>query len=238
MLLHIITIFPEYFSGPFSCGVLRIAQEKSIAEIKTINLRDYTDDSYRTIDDYPFGGGTGMVLKPEPIFRAVKSIKQNNTHVILLSPQGRKFDQKIAQELVQKQHVVIICGRYKGIDERVRVSLVNDEISIGDYILSGGEAAALVIIESIVRLLPDVVGDEESINTDSFVQGILDAPYYTRPRDYQGLKVPEVLVSGNHEAINYWRRLQSLKATKERRPDLLKGIELSKEEKKFLGMED
>ncbi len=238
MLLHIITIFPEYFSGPFSCGVLRIAQEKCIAEIKTINLRDYTDDSYRTIDDYPFGGGTGMVLKPEPIFRAVKSIKQNNTHVILLSPQGRKFDQKIAQELVQKQHVVIICGRYKGIDERVRVSLVNDEISIGDYILSGGEAAALVIIESIVRLLPDVVGDEESINTDSFVQGILDAPYYTRPRDYQGLKVPEVLVSGNHEAINYWRRLQSLKATKERRPDLLKGIELSKEEKKFLGMED
>ena len=238
MLLQIITIFPEYFAGPLTCGVLRIAQEKNRAEIKTVSLRDFADDSYRTVDDYPFGGGTGMVLKPEPIFRAVESIKKNDSYVILLSPQGRKFDQKLAQELAQKEHLIIICGRYKGVDERVSQALVNEEISIGDYILSGGEAAALVIIESIVRLLPDVVGDEESINTDSFVQGGLDAPYYTRPREFRGLKVPEVLVSGNHEAIRRWRRMQSLKATQKRRPDLLKNIELSEEDKILLKMED
>jgi tRNA (guanine37-N1)-methyltransferase len=234
MLLHILTIFPEYFTGPLTCGVLRIAREKNIAEIKTLNLRDFADDNYRTVDDYPFGGGTGMVLKPEPIFRAVENIKQKDSRIILLSPQGRKLDQKIAQELSQNQHIIIICGRYKGVDERVRESLVNDEISIGDYILSGGEAAALVLTESIVRLLPDVVGDEESINTDSFVQGGFDAPYYTRPRDFQGLTVPEVLVSGNHAAIRQWRRLQALKATKKRRPELLRDIELTEAEQKFL----
>lgn len=237
MLLHIVTIFPDYFNGPFSCGLLRIAQEKGIVQLKTLNLRDFADDNYRTVDDYPFGGGTGMVLKPEPIFRAVESVKQKDSQIILLSPQGRKFDQKIAQGLAQKSHIIIICGRYKGVDERVRKFLVNEEISIGDYILSGGEACALVIIESVIRLLPGVVGDIESVATDSFIQDIFDAPYYTRPRDFRGLKVPEVLVSGNHEAIRRWRRLQSLKATKERRPELLANLQLTEEEKNFLEKE-
>ncbi|MEO0114659.1 MAG: tRNA (guanosine(37)-N1)-methyltransferase TrmD [candidate division WOR-3 bacterium] len=237
MLIHIVTIFPEYFNGPFACGIIRIAQEKGIAELKTINLREFANDNYRTVDDYPFGGGTGMILKPEPIFRAVESVKQNNSHIILLSPQGRRFDQQIAQELVKKSHLIIICGRYKGVDERVRQFLANDEISIGDYILAGGEAAALVIIESVVRLLPGVVGDMESVATDSFIQGYLDAPYYTRPRDFRGLKVPPVLLSGDHKAIRRWRRLQSLKVTKERRPELLKNIELTEEEKIFLEKE-
>ncbi|MDH5185938.1 MAG: tRNA (guanosine(37)-N1)-methyltransferase TrmD [candidate division WOR-3 bacterium] len=234
MLFQIITIFPEFFSGPLACGVLRIAHEKKIAGIETINLRDFTHDNYRTVDDAPFGGGAGMILKPEPIFEAVEKIKQDGSHSILLSPQGRRFDQKVAAGLSQKTHIIIICGRYKGVDERVRKFLVDDEISIGDYILSGGEAAALVIIEAVVRLLPGVVGDEESITTDSFSQNLLDAPYYTRPREFRGLKVPEVLVSGNHEAIRQWRRFQALKATKERRPELLRTIELTEAEKKFL----
>lgn len=238
MLLHIVTIFPEYFNGPFACGVLRIAQEKGIATIKTLNLRDFTTDRYRTVDDYPFGGGTGMILKPEPIFRAVESVQQKDSEIILLSPQGRKFTQQIAQRLAQKPHLIIICGRYKGVDERVRKFLANDEISIGDYILAGGEAAALVIIESVIRLLPGVVGDKESVATDSFIQGGLDAPYYTRPRDFRGLKVPEILISGNHEAIRRWRRLQSLLATKERRPELLQAIELTEEEKIFLAKKE
>jgi tRNA (guanine37-N1)-methyltransferase len=238
MLFHILTIFPEYFSGPLSCGVLRIAQEKNLADIKPISLREYSDDSYRTVDDYPFGGGTGMVLKPEPIFRAFETVKQKDSHTILLSPQGRQFDQTVAQELSKKQHIVIICGRYKGVDERVRENLANDEISVGDYILSGGEAAALVIIESTVRLLPGVVGDEESINTDSFVQGGLEAPYYTRPQEFRNLRVPEVLLSGNHEAIRRWRRLKSLEITKQRRPDLLRSIELTKEEKIYIEKEE
>ena len=237
MLFNILTIFPEYFSGPLSCGVLRIAQEKNLADIKPISLRDFADDSYRTVDDYPFGGGTGMVLKPEPIFRAFETVKQKDSHTILLSPQGRQFDQKVAQELTKKDQIIIICGRYKGVDERVRENLANDEISVGDYILSGGEAAALVIVESTIRLLPGVVGDEESINTDSFVQGGLEAPYYTRPQEFRNFKVPEVLLSGNHEAIRRWRRLKSLEITKQRRPDLLRGIELTKEEKIYLEKE-
>jgi tRNA (guanine37-N1)-methyltransferase len=205
--------------------------------MKPISLRDFADDSYRTVDDYPFGGGTGMVLKPEPIFRAFETVKKVDSHTILLSPQGRQFDQKVAQELSKKHHIIIICGRYKGVDERVRENLANDEISVGDYILSGGEAAALVIIESTVRLLPGVVGDEESINTDSFVQGGLEAPYYTRPQEFRNLKVPEVLLSGNHEAIRRWRRLKSLEITKQRRPDLLQSIELTEEEKIYLAKE-
>jgi|UniRef100_A0A7C6A8C1 tRNA (guanine37-N1)-methyltransferase len=237
MLLHIVTIFPEYFTGPFSCGVLRIAQEKGIAQLKTLNLRDFASDNYRTVDDYPFGGGSGMVLKPEPIFRAVESVQQKDSYIILLSPQGRRFDQKIALCLAQKSHLIIICGRYKGVDERVRKFLANDEISIGDYILSGGEAPALVIIESVIRLLPGVVGAKESIATDSFIQDILDAPYYTRPRNFRGLKVPEILLSGDHEAIRRWRRLQSLKVTKERRPELLTNLKLTEEEKNFLAKE-
>lgn len=221
MLIHIITIFPEYFSNPISCGVLRIAQEKNIAQIQVINLRDFATDNYRTVDDYPFGGGPGMILKPEPIFKAVESVKKDNSYVILLSPQGRQFNQKIAQELAQKEHLILICGRYKGVDYRVSQYLVNDEISIGDYVLSGGEAAALVILEATIRLLPGVVGDYDSVDSDSFSSGLLDAPYYTRPQDFRGYKVPEVLVSGDHKKIKEWRMQQALKLTQEKRPDLL-----------------
>ncbi len=221
MLIHIITIFPDFFTNPINYGVFRIAQEKSIAQIQLINLRDFATDNYRTVDDYPFGGGPGMILKPEPIFKAVESVRKDNSYVILLSPQGRQFKQKIAQELSRKEHLILICGRYKGVDHRVSEYLVDDEISIGDYVLSGGEAAALVILEAIIRLLPGVVGDRDSVETDSFTSGLLDAPYYTRPQDFRGYKVPEVLVSGDHKKIRAWRLEQALKLTQEKRPDLL-----------------
>ncbi|MEO0102552.1 MAG: tRNA (guanosine(37)-N1)-methyltransferase TrmD [candidate division WOR-3 bacterium] len=234
MLCHILTIFPEYFTGILKTGVLRIAEEKNLLNVSLINLRNFTDNSYRTVDDYPYGGGSGMIMKPEPIFRAVESVKKNNSYIILTSPSGRKFDQKLAKELSKREHLIFISGRYKGVDERVRKYLVNDEISIGDFILSGGEAACAVILEAIVRLIPGVVGDEESINTDSFVSGILDSSYYTRPADYQGYKVPEILLSGDHEKIRIWRRKEALKRTLLRRPDLLENINLTTEDLKLL----
>jgi len=224
MRIHIITIFPEYFRDPLNCGIMRIAQEKNIAEVTLVNLRDFADDSYRTVDDYPFGGGPGMILKPEPIFKAVESIKQDNSYVILLSPQGRPFSQDVAKELSGKEHLILICGRYKGVDERVQEYLVNDEISIGDYVLSGGEAAALVVLEATIRLMEGAVTDKESVETDSFMSGLLDAAYYTRPADFRGYKVPDVLISGNHQKIKEWRAEQALKLTKEKRPDLLKKL--------------
>jgi len=222
MRVHIITIFPEFFTSPLGCGIMRIAQEKNIAQVDLVNLRDFATDSYRTVDDYPFGGGPGMILKPEPIFKAVESVRQDNSYIVLLTPQGRRLNQGIVTELSKYEHLILICGRYKGIDERVREHLVNDEISIGDYVLSGGEAAALVLLEAMMRLLPDVVGDKESVESDSFISGLLDAPYYTRPQDFRGHKVPEVLVSGNHQKVKEWRAEQALKLTKEKRPDLLK----------------
>ncbi|MEO0077295.1 MAG: tRNA (guanosine(37)-N1)-methyltransferase TrmD [candidate division WOR-3 bacterium] len=222
MRVDIITIFPEFFSGPFNCGVIRIAQEKNAVRLNLINLRDFATDAYRTVDDYPYGGFPGMILKPEPIFKAAESVKQQDSYIILLSPQGRVLNQSIILELSKKSHLILICGRYKGVDERVRQHLINDEISIGDYILSGGEVAALVLIESIVRLLPNVVGDKESLASDSFISGLLDAPYYTRPQNFRGYKVPEILISGNHQKIKEWRDMMALKLTKEKRPDLLK----------------
>ena len=222
MRIHIITIFPEFFSSPLGCGVMRIAQEKKATEVMAVNLRDFATDTYRTVDDYPFGGFPGMILKPEPIFKAVESVRQDNSHVILLSPQGRALNQNIVNELSKKEHIVMICGRYKGVDERVREHLINDEISIGDYVLSGGETASLALIEAITRLLPGVVGDKESVESDSFISGLLDAPYYTRPQDFRGYKVPEVLVSGNHQKVKEWRDEQAMKSTKEKRPDLIK----------------
>lgn len=221
MRVDIITIFPEFFSGPFNCGVIRIAQEKNAVRLNLINLRDFATDAYRTVDDYPYGGFPGMILKPEPIFKAAESVKQQDSYIILLSPQGRVLNQNIILELSKKSHLILICGRYKGVDERVRQHLINDEISIGDYILSGGEVAALVLIESIVRLLPNVVGDKESLASDSFISGLLDAPYYTRPQNFRGYKVPEILISGNHQKIKEWRDMMALKLTKEKRPDLL-----------------
>ncbi len=224
MRVHIVTIFPEFFTGPLQCGVMRIGQEKNMVQVDTINLRDFATDTYRTVDDYPFGGFPGMILKPEPIFKAVESVRQDNSYVILFSPQGRALNQDIVNDLSRKEHLIMICGRYKGVDGRVAEHLVDDEISVGDYVLSGGETASLVLLEAMTRLLPDVVGDKESVNSDSFISGLLDAPYYTRPQDFRGYKVPEVLVSGNHQKVKEWRDDMALKLTKEKRPDLLRNI--------------
>ncbi|NPV13817.1 tRNA (guanosine(37)-N1)-methyltransferase TrmD [candidate division WOR-3 bacterium] len=234
MKVHIVTIFPEFFSGPFDCGPTRIAREKGVLEINLVNPRDFTTDLHRTVDDYPFGGGAGMVMKPEPICDAVESVRTPDSRVILLSPQGKRFDQAMAHRLKELPHIVLICGRYKGVDERVRVLLVDEEVSIGDYVLAGGEAAAVVVIEAIARLLPGAVGDEDSVATDSFAQGLLDAPLYTRPREFRGLAVPEVLISGNHAAVAKWRREQALLATARRRPDLLNKVTLTPEDQEFL----
>jgi tRNA (guanine37-N1)-methyltransferase len=234
MLVHLVTIFPEFFDGALKCSILRIAQEKGTLQVDTVNLRDFTADSYRTVDDYPFGGGPGMVVKPEPVFQAVRSVKQADSRTVLLSPRGRRLTPPVVQELARKSHLILVCGRYKGVDERVSEFLVDEEISVGDYVLSGGEAAALVLLEATARLLPGVVGDEESVNTDSFTNGLLDAPWYTRPREFEGHEVPEVLVAGDHEKVRRWRRRQSLEITRERRPDLFAEYTLTAEDKRLL----
>jgi tRNA (guanine37-N1)-methyltransferase len=237
VLVHIISIFPEFFVGPFDCGPTRIAREKGLLKIELVNPRDFTTDTHRSVDDYPYGGGAGMVMKPEPIFLAVESVKQPESKVVLLSPQGERFNQQMAARFRTLPHLIFICGRYKGVDERVRTQLIDEEVSIGDYVLAGGEAAAVVIIESIARLLPGCVGDEDSVASDSFASGILEAPLYTRPREFRGESVPEVLISGNHAAVAEWRRKQALLRTARRRPDLLKNLPLTQAEQEFLHQE-
>ncbi|MGQ9678280.1 MAG: tRNA (guanosine(37)-N1)-methyltransferase TrmD [bacterium] len=234
MEVHVITIFPEFFQGPLECGPTKIAREKGLLKVHLVNPRDFTSDAHRTVDDYPYGGGAGMVMKPEPIFLAVESIRTPVSRVLFLSPQGKRFDQTMAHRLKELPHIVFICGRYKGVDERVRTLLIDEEVSIGDYILAGGEAAAVVVIEAIARLLPGAVGDEDSVATDSFAQGLLETPLYTRPRVFRNISVPEVLISGNHAAIAKWRREQSLLATARFRPDLLKKVTLTKNDQEFL----
>jgi tRNA (guanine37-N1)-methyltransferase len=227
----IITIFPDFFRETFDYGIIRRARAAGLVELRAHDLRRWTSDKHRVVDDRPFGGGEGMVLKPEPIFAAVKELTgaascdeyQPRTRVILLSPQGRVFTQAVAQELAgSASHLVLICGRYEGVDERVAEALVTDEISIGDYVLSGGEPAATVIIDALVRLLPGAVGNESSTTNESFSEGLLDCPQYTRPPEFSGLKVPEVLLNGNHAEIARWRREAALKKTEQNRPDLLK----------------
>ncbi len=237
MQIHIVSLFPEYFSGPFGCGPTRVAQEKGQLAIAITNPRDFTNDLHRTVDDYPFGGGPGMILMPEPLFRAVESIRRPESRVILLSPRGRLYSQALAREYSRLDHLILICGRYKGVDERVRIGLCDDEVSLGDYILAGGEAAACAIVESVARLLPGAVSDEDSVNTDSFSCGLLDAPYYTRPREFRGMAVPEVLISGDHAAIRQWRRNTALLETARRRPDLLQREALTEAEREFLTAE-
>ncbi len=236
MRIDILTLFPEMFAGPFDHSIAKRAIEKKLVNIIIHNIRDFAQDKHRTVDDYPYGGGAGMVLKPEPIFRAVDTIRTGELApcVILLTPQGRLFNQKIAGELTGYSHLVLICGHYEGIDERVRENLVDDEISIGDYILSGGEIAAMVMVDAIIRLLPGAIGSEASVNEDSFSGGLLKYPQYTRPAVYRGLSVPEVLLSGNHEAIAQWRREQSLLRTLKRHPELLNKVSLSEAEKAFI----
>ena len=237
MLFEIITIFPPIFDAYFSEGILKRAIQSGIVNVRVHNLRDYTTDRHRSVDDYPYGGGPGMVMKPEPFYKAVDSIKSDGveTCTILLTPQGRIFNQKLARELSnEKRRLLFICGRYEGIDERVRDGLVDREISIGDYVLTGGELPALVIIDSIVRLLPGALGDEHSAEEESFSWGILDYPHYTRPPEHEGLKVPDVLLSGNHKDIARWRRKEALRRTMRRKPELLQRVSLAEEDYKLI----
>jgi len=220
-------------------GVVGRALKSGLIEMRINNIRDYSIDKHGTVDDYPFGGGPGMLLKPEPVFESIRSNIRNKvisaeSPLILLSPQGRTFNQKVAKELSQKDEISLICGRYEGFDERIRSNLATDEISIGDFVLSGGEIPAITIIDSVSRLLPGVISSIESAENDSFFNGLLQYPQYTRPADFEGLEVPKVLLSGNHADIEKWRRKESLKKTKDRRPDLLSGAHFTEEEQEFL----
>jgi len=235
MRFDIITIFPEMFTGVFSGGIIKKAQEKGLLQVVVHNLRDYTADKHRQVDDRPFGGGEGMVFKPEPIFAAVDSIRRTaQAPVYLLSPQGRKFDHRLARDMARRRQVILICGRYEGVDERVSQALATEEVSIGDYILTGGEPAAVVILDAVSRFVPGVVGKTDSVERDSFSRGLLDFPHYTRPRDFRGMKVPQPLFSGDHRRIAAWRRKKALEKTWFKRPDLLQAVELSPEEETLL----
>lgn len=231
MRFDIITIFPEMFSGMLKAGILDRALTQGVLEIQVHDLRDYTKDRHRQVDDRPFGGLEGMVLKPEPVFRAVEDIRlPGDSRTYLLSPQGERFTSDLAREIAGRSQVILICGRYEGVDERVAGHLADGEISIGDYVLSGGEAAAFVVVDAAARFVPGVVGKEDSVRHDSFFSGILDFPHYTRPREFRDLKVPEVLFSGNHAKIARWRLREALEKTLDKRPDLLEGRVLSPEE--------
>ncbi|MCG7332711.1 tRNA (guanosine(37)-N1)-methyltransferase TrmD [Salinicoccus roseus] len=220
MNIHYLTLFPEMYEGVLSTSILGRAKEKGIVDYHTVNFRDYSGNKHNKVDDYPYGGGAGMVLKPEPVFNAMEAMDLEKPRVILMCPQGRRFDQKMAEELSREDDIVFICGHYEGYDERIR-TLVTDEVSIGDYVLTGGELASMTMTDAIVRLIPGVLSREESHQEDSFSTGLLEHPHYTRPREYRGMEVPEVLLNGNHKLIEEWRREESLKRTRERRPDLL-----------------
>jgi len=226
VIFHVLTIFPEFFAGPFEHGVIKRARDTGALEIRIHNLREWTSDRHKTVDDRPFGGGEGMLLKPEPLFAAVESISHPSGKIILLSAQGRLFDQKLANEYSRLPELLLICGRYEGVDERVAEHLADEELSIGNYVLSGGELAAAVVVDSVARLLPGVLGNQSSAVFESFQDGghagaMLDCPQYTRPAEFRGWKVPDVLLSGNHEEIRRWRQKAALEKTARLRPDLL-----------------
>jgi len=229
----IVTIFPDMFAGPLAEGMIRVAREKGVLDVQVLNLRDFTKDKHRTTDDAPFGGGVGMVMLAEPIFRALETLEPER-HVVLGTPQGRPFRQADAQRLAGLSHVVILCGRYKGVDERVAERLVDEELSLGDFVLSGGEPFALCVVDAVARLLPGVLGDFDSAESDSFHSGLLDCAYYTRPAEFAGMRVPDVLLSGDHGKIARWRRENALRRTFERRPDLLAAAELDAADRKFI----
>ena len=221
MKIDVLTLFPAMFAGPLDESIIKRAREAGLLDLAIHNLRDYAHDRHKTVDDRPFGGGPGMLLKPEPIFEAVESLAPEGTRVILLSPTGRPFSQAIARELAGLEHLLLVSGHYEGFDERVREQLADDELSIGDYVLTNGALPVMVIVDAVTRLLPGVLGDEDSARDDSFSQGLLEYPQYTRPADFRGMKVPEVLLSGNHAEIARWRAEQARLRTEERRPDLL-----------------
>ncbi|MCZ6818284.1 MAG: tRNA (guanosine(37)-N1)-methyltransferase TrmD [Calditrichaeota bacterium] len=228
MKIFVVTAFPKLVRGPLDESIIKRAVGKEIVSIKILDLRDFTNDKHKQVDDYPYGGGAGMILKPEPFFRAVEHIKAQevleNSSVILMTPQGKSYTQDRAKSLARESDLIFLCGHYKGIDERVREYLVTEEISIGDYVLTGGELAAAVVIDSVVRLLPGAIGDFDSALSDSFENGLLDCPYYTRPEGYRGMKVPQILLSGHHAEIEKWRKDKSLERTEIRRADLLGNI--------------
>jgi tRNA (guanine37-N1)-methyltransferase len=238
--IDILTIFPQMFESSFGLGIFKRAIDHKLVVVNVHNIRDYTYNKHHTVDDYPYGGGAGMVLKPEPIFEAVASIQSDVSQeggvlpVILLTPQGRPFSQQVAEELSSYSQMILVCGRYEGVDERVREHLVTDEISIGDYVLSGGDLAAMVVVDAVVRLLPGVLGSEASLLDESHATGLLEYPHYTRPAAYRGWFVPDVLLSGNHAQIAKWRREQALHRTLKRRPELLENAGLSSEERQLV----
>jgi tRNA (guanine37-N1)-methyltransferase len=236
MIIDILTIFPGMVTGPISESIIGKAIDRKLIEIRVINLRDYAADPHRTTDDRPFGGGSGMVMKPEPLAAAIGDVRENDpaVRVILLSPQGRLFDQGIAFELSRLNHILLVCGRYEGVDERIRNHFVDDEISIGDYVLTGGELPALVMVDAVARLLPGVLGSNESLTEESFIAGLLEYPHYTRPEIFGDHRVPDILISGNHGAIRRWRRQQALIRTWQRRPDLLEKKQLTREDEELL----
>lgn len=237
MKVDFLTLFPDMFQGVLGQSILKKAQEKNAVEFNVINFRDYSENKHQNVDDYPYGGGAGMVLTPQPIFDAVEEIESKSItkpRVILVCPQGARFNQAKALELAREEHLLFICGHYEGYDERIREHLVTDEISIGDFVLTGGELASMVIADSVVRLLPGVLGNADSPVLDSYSSGLLEHPHYTRPNEFRGLKVPDVLLSGNHKLIEEWREKESLRRTFLRRPDLLDSYPLSEQHKKWL----
>ena len=236
MNFDILTLFPGMFAGPFDESIIKRGRERQLIDITLHNIRDWATDRHQTADDAPYGGGAGMVMKPEPLAAGIEAVKQlrPDSRVVLTSPRGRQLTQAVAGELAALPGLIIVCGRYEGIDERVRQLYTEDEISIGDYVLSGGEIAAMAIVDSVSRLIPGVLGSDESAMTDSFSDGLLEYPQYTRPPEFKGLRVPDVLMSGNHDHIRTWRRRESLRVTRSLRPDLLEKLALSKQDHKLL----
>jgi tRNA (guanine37-N1)-methyltransferase len=237
MIFEILTLFPEMFDSYLATSILGRAIAQGNIQVRCHNIRDFTTDKHRMTDDAPYGGGSGMVMKPEPLVRGLEAVQgtdETRARVILLSPQGRLFDQKLARELSRLPRLIMVCGKYEGVDERVRVLGVDEEISIGDYILTGGELAAMVILEATARLLPGVLGDEASTQEESFEEGLLEYPHYTRPREFMGCQVPDVLLSGNHQEIAAWRRRKAIEGTFEKRPDLLGSANLTEEDRECL----
>jgi tRNA (guanine37-N1)-methyltransferase len=246
MQFDVFTLLPEVFPAYLESSIIQRARERGLIDVRVHNIRDYTHDKHHTTDDTPYGGGGGMVMKPEPVFEAVESVlgrvdetrfdytQRGEIPIIMLTPQGRVFNQSIAQELVQHPRLALVCGRYEGIDERIRTNLITDEISIGDYVLTGGELPALILIDALARLIPDVLGDPDGASDDSHATGLLEYPHYTRPPEFRGLTVPEILLSGDHGKIAKWRREQSLLRTYNKRPDMLVKAELNEHDLKFL----
>lgn len=235
MKIDVLSLFPEMFTGVFNHSILKRAQDNGAVSYHVTNFREYSLNKHKSVDDYPYGGGAGMVLTPQPVFDAVNDLSVGKRpRVILMCPQGERFTQKKAEELAKEEHLIFICGHYEGYDERIRENLITDEISIGDFVLTGGELGSMVVIDSVTRLLPGVLGNDTSAPMDSFSSGLLEHPHYTRPAEYEGMRVPDVLMSGNHEAIRKWRLKESLRRTLNRRPDLLNEKNLTKEEEKLL----